>query len=106
MITFTQNSRLPGLPEQTVRFLAQALRRFERLERCDGLEVCRVMEAPHGALAKAFWRDCAASTLKASWPRSICWCATTRTSGGRPRWGWRRLIFWPRLVFPAFHGSS
>ena len=42
----------PRSAEQTSRFLAQALRRFERLERCDGLEVCRVMEAPHGAFAK------------------------------------------------------
>jgi len=43
----------PRSPEQIVRLLAQALRRFERLERCGGLEVCRVMEAPHGAFAKA-----------------------------------------------------
>jgi len=42
----------PRSVEQSVRLLAQALRRFERLERGDGLEVCRVMEAPHGAFAK------------------------------------------------------
>ena len=43
----------PRSPEQIVRLFAQALRRFERLERCGGLEVCRVQEAPHGAFAKA-----------------------------------------------------
>ncbi len=41
-------------PEQILRLLAQALRRFERLEHCDGLEVCRVMEAPHGAWRMTF----------------------------------------------------
>ncbi|MGA2556120.1 MAG: hypothetical protein ABSG04_07585, partial [Verrucomicrobiota bacterium] len=44
----------PRSPEQASQLLAQALRRFERLEHCDGLEVCRVMEAPHGAWTITF----------------------------------------------------
>jgi hypothetical protein len=36
----------------SVDILAQALRRMARLERHRGVEVCRVMEAPHAALAE------------------------------------------------------
>jgi hypothetical protein len=44
----------PRSPEQASQLLAQALRRFERLEHCDGVEVCRVMEPPHGAWTMTF----------------------------------------------------
>ncbi len=42
--------------EGSVRTCAQALRRFERLERLDGIATSRVMEAPHGAWAEATLR--------------------------------------------------
>lgn len=38
--------------ELRVQRLAQALRRFERFHGHSGLEVCHVMEAPHGALSR------------------------------------------------------
>ncbi len=36
---------------ENLSLLAEALRRFQRLEQQPGVEVCRVMECPHGALS-------------------------------------------------------
>lgn len=43
----------PSLRGDNLALLAQALRRWRRLEKLAGLEACRVMECPHGALSVA-----------------------------------------------------
>lgn len=44
--------RSPRSSEEDIRLLAQALNRWTRLEAEQGLEICRVMEAPHGSIAE------------------------------------------------------
>lgn len=43
----------PTSEAENLALLAQALRRWRRVEHLPGLEVCRVMECPHGALSVA-----------------------------------------------------
>jgi hypothetical protein len=39
--------------QESLALLAEALRRFQRLQQQPGIEVCRVMECPHGSLSVA-----------------------------------------------------
>jgi hypothetical protein len=43
----------PASDTENLALLAQALRRWQRVERLPGIEVCRIMECPHGGLSMA-----------------------------------------------------